>query len=73
VIITPTQLSIGITLHSYLYYHLGESINGLSTSPFLAINVKGGENIKPKPKGPHHHNFKNFRIKALIDIWKFLN
>jgi hypothetical protein len=24
-------------------------------SPFLAINAKGGESIKPKAKGPHHH------------------
>jgi hypothetical protein len=31
-------------------------------SSFLAINAKGGENIKPKAKGPHHH-FKNFAIK----------
>jgi hypothetical protein len=29
----------------------------------LAINAKGGENIKPKAKGPHHHYFKNFKIK----------
>jgi hypothetical protein len=27
---------------------------GLSQSPFLAINAKGGENIKPKAKEPHH-------------------
>jgi hypothetical protein len=39
----------------------GEKISqGLSSSPFLALNAKGGENIKPKAKGPHHH-FKNFR------------
>jgi hypothetical protein len=30
----------------------------------LAINAKGGENIKPKAKGPHHHNFKKFQNKA---------
>jgi hypothetical protein len=42
-------------------------------SPFLEINAKGGENIKPKAKGPHHHNFKKNRNKALIDIWQFLN
>ena len=51
----------------------GENIKGLSTSLFLAINAKGGENIKPKAKGPHHHNFKKFGNKALIDIWQFLN
>jgi hypothetical protein len=33
---------------------------GLSTSLFLALNAKGGENIKPKAKGPHHH-FKKIR------------
>jgi hypothetical protein len=37
-------------------------------SPFLAINAKGGENIKPKAKGPHHQ-FQNFQNKALIDIF----
>jgi hypothetical protein len=33
---------------------------GLSSSPFLALNAKGGESIKPKAKGPHHH-FKIFK------------
>jgi hypothetical protein len=32
-----------------------ESIKGLPSSPFLAINAKGGESIKPKENGPHHH------------------
>jgi hypothetical protein len=41
---------------------MGEkSIKGLSSSPFLALNAKGGENIKLKAKGPHHH-FKNFKM-----------
>jgi hypothetical protein len=35
----------------------------------LAINAKGGESIKPKAKGPHHHNFKNFRNEVLIDVF----
>jgi hypothetical protein len=57
-----------MTLHLYLYYHLGEVIRtqkgrenekGLSSSPFLVLNAKGGENIKPKAKGPHHHFNKN--------------
>jgi hypothetical protein len=52
-----------MTLHSYLYYHLGESIRGLSKSSFLAINAKGGESIEPKAKGPHHHHFKIFEMK----------
>jgi hypothetical protein len=38
----------------------------------LAINAKGGENIKPKAKGPHHHHFKIFEMKVSIDIHKRL-
>jgi hypothetical protein len=45
---------------------LEKSKNGLSKSPFSAINAKGGEDIKPKAKGPHHH-FKKFQNKVLID------
>jgi hypothetical protein len=42
---------------------------GLSMSPFLAINAKGGESIKPKAKGPHHTtNFKKIRNKDLFGI-----
>ena len=36
---------------------------GLSSSPFLVLNAKGGERINPKAKGPHHHHFKNFTNK----------
>jgi hypothetical protein len=50
-------------------YQWGESIKGLSKSPFLAINAKGGESIKPKAKGPHHHHFKKFRNEVLIGIF----
>jgi hypothetical protein len=32
-----------------------KNAKGLSSSLFLAINAKGGESIKPKAKGPHHH------------------
>jgi hypothetical protein len=46
---------------------MGRKFKGLSTSPFLAINAKGGENIKPKTKGPHHHHLKKFQNKILID------
>jgi hypothetical protein len=53
------QLSIGMTLHSYLFYHLGENIRRALKFSILAINVKGGESIKPKAKGPHQH-FKIF-------------
>jgi hypothetical protein len=52
---------------------MGEKIQGLSKSPFLAINAKGGENIKPKAKGPHHHHFKKkIEIKDLVGIYKGL-
>jgi hypothetical protein len=43
-------------------------LKGLQRSPFFALNAKGGENIKPKAKGPHHHHFKKFRNEDLIDI-----
>jgi hypothetical protein len=43
----------------------GESAIGLQSSSFLAINAKGGENIKPKAKGPHHH----FKILVYISNW----
>jgi hypothetical protein len=45
---------------------MGRKYKGLSKSPFLAINAKGGEIIKPKAKEPHHH-------LILIMFWKFLN
>jgi hypothetical protein len=35
---------------------------GLSSSPFLAINAKRGESIKPKAKGLHHHISKFSKI-----------
>jgi hypothetical protein len=34
-------------------------LEGLSKSPFLAINAEGGEDIKPKAKGLRHHFQKN--------------
>jgi hypothetical protein len=48
---------------------MGRNFKGLSTSLFLAINAKGGEDIKPKAKGPHHHNFKKNWNKVLIDVF----
>jgi hypothetical protein len=45
---------------------------GLSKSPFLAINAKGGESIKPKAKGPHHQ-FKKFQNKVLIGIFQWVS
>jgi hypothetical protein len=51
----------------------GGEKKGLSKSPFLAINAKGGEDIKPKAKGPHHRTttkFKIFEIKFSIGIFQ---
>jgi hypothetical protein len=66
-------LQIGIILHSYLLVPMGRKYKGLSKSPFLAINAKGGESIKLKAKGPHHHlilivfrNFLNWYISSCI-------
>jgi hypothetical protein len=39
-----------MTLHSYLLHHLGESVKGLSSSPFLAINAKGEKVLSPNQK-----------------------
>jgi len=40
--------------------------------PFLAINAKEGEIIKPKAKGPHQH-FKKFRNEFSIGIYFSIN
>jgi hypothetical protein len=48
------SLSQWYNIHSYFIYQWGEIKKGLSKSPFLAINAKGGESFKPKAKGPHH-------------------
>jgi hypothetical protein len=56
------QLSIGMTLHSYFLPFGRKCKKGLSSSPFLVINAKGGESIKPKAKGPHHHFKKNSQM-----------
>jgi hypothetical protein len=39
----------------------GEKQKGPQRSQFLALNAKGGENIRPKAKGPHHHHFEIFK------------
>jgi hypothetical protein len=38
----------------------------------LAINVKEGESIKPKAKGPHHHDFKIRVLKLVFFILVFM-
>jgi hypothetical protein len=61
----PTTLSNSYNLSLiFTCTNGGESIEGLSRSPFLAINAKGGENIKPKANGPHHQ-FQFFFKKML--------
>jgi hypothetical protein len=52
------KLSIGINLHSYFFYQRGRIQKGPQVSSFLAIDAKGGESIRPKAKGSHHHIFK---------------
>jgi hypothetical protein len=49
-----------------------EKVKGLSKSLFSVINAKGGEIIKLKAKGPHHHHFKKFRNEDLFDFHKSL-
>jgi hypothetical protein len=41
----------------FTYTNGEKDAKGLLKSLFLAINAKGGANIKPKAKGPHHHHF----------------
>jgi hypothetical protein len=54
------SLQIGRILHSYLLVPMGRKFLGLTKSPFLAINAKGGESISPKQKDrtTTHHQFK---------------
>ena len=42
---------------------MGEKVKRALKTPFLAINAKEGENIKPKAKGPHHHHFQKFSVE----------
>jgi hypothetical protein len=62
-------LSIGITLHSYLYYHLGERCSRDLKVSVLAINAKGERILSPTQKDRTTTNFKNFQNKVLIDIF----
>jgi hypothetical protein len=50
------SLQIGIIFTYISFTNGGENKKGSQGSPFLAINAKGGESIKPKAKGPHHHH-----------------
>jgi hypothetical protein len=48
-----------IFTHIYVYHW--EKIEGSQTTPFMAINAKGGENISPKQKDRTTTNFKVFK------------
>jgi hypothetical protein len=48
-------------LHSYYSYQWGESKKGSQKTPFLAINVKGGEILSPKQKDRTTTNIKIFK------------
>jgi hypothetical protein len=56
-----------IFTHIHYSYHWGESKRAPKT-PFLAINVKGGESISPKQKDrtTTHQFQKKFEIKFLM-------
>ena len=71
------KISTGMTFHSYPLITKGE-LKGPQDSSFLAINAKGGESIRPKAKGPHHHIFKiqklfHKRKKLFQLVSKFLS
>jgi hypothetical protein len=51
-------------------YQWGRKYKGLSKSPFLAINAKGGDSISPKQKDRTTTNFKIFEIKFSIGIFQ---
>jgi hypothetical protein len=54
-------------------YQWGRQSKGLSKVSVLAINAKGGENIKPKAKGSHHQ-LQNFDLftKVCFSNWYLL-
>jgi hypothetical protein len=59
--VAPHRSPIWYNLHSHIIYQRERKSKGLYFThkyPFLAIHAKGGESIKPKAKGPHHHQFQ---------------
>jgi hypothetical protein len=57
------SLQIGIILHSYLLVPMGKKVTqGLSQSPFLAINAKGEKILNPKQKN-RTTNLKKIEMK----------
>jgi hypothetical protein len=63
-----TTLHLGIIFSLIFACTNGGESKGLQRSPFLVLNAKEGENIKPKAKGPHHHQFQNFQEFFKIGI-----
>jgi hypothetical protein len=59
------KLLIGINPSLIFILPTREKVKGISSSPFFAINAKGGEKIKPKANGPLHHILK-FSIGILF-------
>jgi hypothetical protein len=51
---------------------MGEKVKGLSKSPFLAINAKGGESISPKQKDRTTTHFKKIRNKVFQSVSCYL-
>jgi hypothetical protein len=63
-----TILHYGIIFTHIYMYHWGTKVEGLTKSPFLAINAKGGESISPKKKDRTTTDFKIFKTKFSIGI-----
>jgi hypothetical protein len=60
-------LHFGIIFTHILFAKGGEKVKGLSKTPFLVINAKGGESISPKQKDRTTTPIsKNFETKFLL-------
>jgi hypothetical protein len=57
-----TTLHFGI-IFTLITHTIEEKVQGLTKSPFLAINAKGGESISPKQKDRTTTNLNFFEIK----------
>jgi hypothetical protein len=63
------KLSIGINSSLIFILPTGEKVKGLSSSPFLAINVKGEKVLSPKQKDRTTiSNFQNLK-EEIISIF----
>jgi hypothetical protein len=64
--VTPHHSQIGI-IFTHISFTNGRNKKGLTKSPFLAINVKGGEILSPKQKD-RTTNFKKIMFVFSIGI-----